>query len=184
MENGLRSLERDLAEHESRIATVYGLLEERDRQIAELGSETVRRGEWALGLNQQLKLAQAQLTQMNSSNSWRITFPLREVRRWISTPKQQAKRYFRVSLRLAKRMYQSLPLSYQTKTAHRNALAKYLPKILLESGSHSATIPVLNLPIMKRAILEKFANPADFAKTIEIPTSQHPQVSIIIPDLR
>ena len=84
-------------------------------------------------------------------------------------------------MRLAKRIYQSLPLSYQTKAAHRNALAKYFPTLLLVSGSHSATIPVLTLPLRKRGRPGKIVNLVDFAKSLEMPTSQSPLVSVVIP---
>ena len=81
---------------------------------------------------------------MVSSTSWRISLPLREAKRFLTfSPEQQAKRYLRGSLRLARRLYQALPLSCQTKEAHRDALAKYLPRLLLVSGSHPATIPGL-----------------------------------------
>lgn len=176
-----QTLDRVVAQRDGQIANLNQAVVERDGQIANLSDETVRLGEWALRLDGELKEERAWLLRITQSNSWRITLLLREMRRWLTAPKQQAKRYARGGLCLAKRVYQSLPLSYQAKAAHRNAFAKYFPKLLLVSGSHSATIPVLTLPVMKQAMPEQFANPADFAKTIEIRTSQSPLVSIVIP---
>lgn len=63
-------------------------LAERDGQIAEL--------------TQQLKEVQAQIAQITSSNSWRITLPLREAKRWLTSPSEQAKRYLRGVAKLGK----------------------------------------------------------------------------------
>lgn len=151
-------------------------------QISELRAGIVSREEWALKLDQHLKIAQAQYAQMASSTSWRISLPLRETKRFlIYSPEQQAKRYARGSLRLARRLYQALPLSCQTKEAHRNALAKYLPGLLLVSVSYPATSPELAPPVTEQAAPEKIVNPVDFAKTIEIPVWESPLVSVIIP---
>lgn len=177
----IASLNQAEAERDRQIVDLNHAVAERDGSIINLTDETVRRGEWALRLDAELKEARARLLAITQSNSWLITLPLREARRWISTPKQQAKKYVKGGLRWIKHSYQSLPLSYQTKAAHRNAFAKSFPKLLLVSGSHPATIPVLTPPVIKRAVPEQFANPADFAKTIEISTSHHPLVSVIIP---
>jgi len=151
-EGQLAGLNLALVERDLQIANLNQAVNKRDGQITNLTDETVRRGEWALGLERQLKDAQAKIVQITSSNSWKIMLPLREARRWVSAPKQQAKRYAREGLRLVKRIYQSLPLSYQTNTTHRNIIAKYFYKLLLVSRSHSATIPVPILPVIKQAV--------------------------------
>jgi GT2 family glycosyltransferase/glycosyltransferase involved in cell wall biosynthesis len=161
--------------------TLDEIVTERDGRISSLSDEILRRGEWALRLDEELKEARTKLLAVTGSNSWRLTLPLREARRWVSSPMQQAENYTRASLRLAKRIYQSLPLSHRTKAAHRNFIAKTFPKMLLVSGSHPATIPVLTLPLWKRAMSEKINNPVDFAKAIEMPNSQSPLVSVVIP---
>ena len=177
----LNSLNQAMSERDGQISSLNQAVTERDGQISSLTDETVRRGEWALRLDSELMSERAKLNVITSSNSWLLTKPVRETRRWLTAPNQQAKRYLKGGLRLAKRIYQSLPLSYKTKTAHRNALAKYFPKLLLVSGSHLATIPILALPAITQAIPEKFPNHADFARTIDIPTSENPLVSVIIP---
>ena len=178
----IASLNQAMVQRDRQICSLNQAAVERDRHIAELRSEIVSREELVLEQDQQLKIAQALYAQMASSTSWRISLPLREAKRFfIFSPEQQAKRYIRGSLRLARRMYQALPLSCQTKEAHRNALAKYLPRLLLVSGSHPATIPYLVLPDTEQAVPEHIANPVDFAKSIEIPISENPLVSVIIP---
>lgn len=157
-------LAQETSERAEDIVGLNQAVVERDGQIANLTDETVRSGEWALRLDTELKEVRARLNTIIESNSWRLTLPLREMRRWIYSPRQQINRYTSDALHQAKRIYQSLPLSYQTKAAHRNALAKYFPKLLLVSGSHSATIPKLALPIMKQATPELFATSTDFAK--------------------
>lgn len=149
-------------EHDGQVDALNQVIVERDGEIVELN-------ECALKLEGELKEGRARLLEITQSNSWRITLPLREMRRWHTAPKQQAKQYLNGILCLTKRKYQSLPLSHQTKAAHRNALAKHYPRLLLLTGSPLATIP------------KQFPNPVNFAKTIEIPASQNPLVSVLIP---
>jgi len=120
------------------IADLTQTVSTRDVQIVNLEDEVVKRGEWALRLDAELKEERARLLGLTQTNSWRLTLPLREVRRWISSPKQQTQKYVKGYLCLVERIYQSLPLSCQTKSAH-------------------------------------------FAKSIKIPVSHNPLVSVIIP---
>ena len=156
-------------------------LAEREAMIKNLTDETVRRGEWALGLDTELKEERARLKAIRSSNFWKMTLPLRELHRWIFTPKQQIKRYVVWGLRLTKRSYQALPLNYKTKVAHRQRLAKYLPRLLLASGSHTSTISLLALPEAKSVVQKQFEDRFKFAKSIDVPVSKKPLVSVIIP---
>jgi GT2 family glycosyltransferase len=157
----------ELKEERARLLTVT---QSNSWKITNLTDEVVARGEWALQIDRELQEERSRFLKITQSNSWRVTWPLREVRRWISTPRHQTKRYLKVSLRTAKRVYQRLPLSYKTKASHRNALSKYFPTVLLASGSPSETIP-LNLP----------TDPVNFARTIKIPTTENPLVSVVIP---
>ena len=183
----IANLDQLVSEREGQITSLDQLVSERDGQIASLSDEKARRGQWGLRLDEELKEERAKLQVITQSNSWRLTLPLREARRWILSPRQQSKRYVRGALRISKRIYQALPLSYKTKAAHRNLLGKYLPQILLESGSHSTTIPISNLPILitGRATMggasgQALTSTAN-ANSITIPTSQNPCVSVIIP---
>jgi GT2 family glycosyltransferase/SAM-dependent methyltransferase/glycosyltransferase involved in cell wall biosynthesis len=127
-------------------------------------------------LSQSLTERNGEIAQIISSTSWRVTVPVREAKRWLLTPKLQVQRYLMKGLPLLKKWYQALPLSYQTKETHRNVLAKYFPKLLLFSSSLSPSFPALVLPVMKQ-----IDNLTDFAKTLVIPASQNPIVSVIIP---
>ena len=174
----------------SRTEEVEGLRNmgfERDSQISSLNDETVRRGEWALGLDAELKVERAKLLAVTGSNSWRLTRPLREARRWVSSPLQQVQRYTKESLRLAKRMYQSLPLSLQTKARHRQLIAKTFPRLLQVSGSHATTIPAFNVPVLVKSqeLVSGHSLPvathSQRVASLTFPLSDSPLVSIIIP---
>ena len=169
-------VERDKQLHE-RGRELY----ERGRELSNLSDEVVKRGRWALLLEGELKEERGIRLLMAQSNSWRITLPLREAKRWFSNPKQQGKKYVKGGLRLIKHCYQLLPLSHQTKAVHRKFLAKYFSKILLASGSHSASVQSLAIPVLKRAVREKIVDPVNYAKSLDIPTSQSPAVSVIVP---
>ena len=181
------SLNHAVLERDGQIGSLIHAVTERDNQVAILTDETVRRGSWGLLLDAKLKEEQVKLLTMTRSNSWRLTRPLREIRRWISSPTQQASRYIKGALRLAKRMYQSLPLSFQTKAKHRQLVAKAFPQILRISGSHPATIPILSVPcstISKNPVHEAIETIDAFSTrtvSLVIPTSENPLVSVIIP---
>lgn len=170
----VKSLDSLMIERDKKIANLEQFIAVQKGELTELNKENVSCVQWALS-------QEDALTKITSSISWRITLPFREGFRWLTTPKRQARRYFRGGVRLSKRMYQALPMSYKTKAAHRNALAKYFPRLLLVSGSHATTIPGQVLPIIKQAILLKIDNPVDFAKTVKISSSNAPRVSVIIP---
>ena len=168
-------LHQEIAAHHATIARLQ-------QQCAELDNETVQRGKWALRLDAELQQASAELQALTQTNSWRVTKPLREARRWVSTPRTQAKRYVKGGLRVAKSMYQALPLSHKTKAAHRQLLSRMLPRVLLASGSHASTIPAQALPAA--LVASDIPAPEDLkqaAAAIELPLSAQPTVSVIIP---
>ena len=181
------SLNHALTEGNSQITSLAQTVSERDSQISSLNDETVRRGEWALGLDAELKVERAKLLAVTGSNSWRLTRPLREARRWVSSPLQQVQRYTKESLRLAKRMYQSLPLSLQTKARHRQLIAKTFPRLLQVSGSHATTIPAFNVPVLVKSqeLVSGHSLPvathSQRVASLTFPLSDSPLVSIIIP---
>ncbi len=183
----IAGLSQAVTERDGQISSLNQAVAERDGQIAGLTDETVRRGEWALGLDAELRGARAKLIALTSSNSWRLTLPLRETRRWVSSPAQQAKRYTKAALGLAKRLYQFLPLSYQIKAKHRQILAKHFPRLLKATGAPAATIPVFavshlspqQVPVAN--FTEVATDVATLAASLIIPASTRPEVSVIIP---
>ncbi|WP_051293598.1 glycosyltransferase [Pseudoduganella violaceinigra] len=167
-----------LHEIELRNAAIFRL----ERRCQELDAEAVRRGQWAQRLEGELQQASSDMLAITQTNSWRLTKPLREARRWVSMPRIQGKRYAKGGLRVAKRLYQALPLSHQTKAAHRQLLARVMPRVLLATGSHSSTIPAQALPSALVATpVPGAAEMAQYAAAIALPLAPQPQVSVIIP---
>jgi O-antigen biosynthesis protein len=106
------NLNRAVAEQYEQIDKLNQTIVERDAQIVSLTEETVRRGEWALDLDSQLQDANATITGILSSTSWRLTLPLREAHIWMSNPKQQTKRYLKKIIHL---LYRVVPFSESAK---------------------------------------------------------------------
>jgi hypothetical protein len=73
------SLNHVLAERVSEIDRLHRAIRERDVHIS--------------GLTESLAERDALIAQFWSSTSWRVTLPLREIRRWTKAPRRQAKRY-------------------------------------------------------------------------------------------
>jgi GT2 family glycosyltransferase len=164
----ISTLSLTVKEQEGEIEGLTLTITERDDQIAFLTDETVRRGQWALGLDAELKEARAMIQRIITSNSWQITKPLREARRWISLPAWQSKRYAGAGLRFAKRAYKTLPFSPKMRKAHTSLILRYAPQLLLASSNPAQTLPIIS----------------DEQLGVAVPplaTSEQPIVSIIIP---
>jgi GT2 family glycosyltransferase/ubiquinone/menaquinone biosynthesis C-methylase UbiE len=174
-------LETELKEERTRLQGFIETLAEREAAIMELTDETVRRGEWALGLKAELKEERDRIKFIRRSKSWQITLPFRELHRWFFTPKEQVERYLLAAARFAKQNYQALPLNQQVKIAHRHRLSMHWPRLLLASGSHRSTIPALALSEVNLPEQKQIEDSVIFAKTINVPISKKPLVSVIIP---
>jgi O-antigen biosynthesis protein len=182
----IAGLNQAVAECNGQIVSLNQAVAERDRQIADLTEETVRRGEWALRLDAELKNTQTQLQGITHSKSWRLTLPLREAKQWVTSPKQQAKRYAKWGLRKAKRIFLSLPLSYTTKANIRNWIAQYCPIIIRESRNPGNDYSALRTPPSKATKKNGEISKQDTHTSFtSIPTSDpesgNPLVSVIIP---
>jgi GT2 family glycosyltransferase/glycosyltransferase involved in cell wall biosynthesis/SAM-dependent methyltransferase len=183
----IAGLSQALSERDSQITGLSQAVSERDGQIISLTDEAVRRGVWALGLDAELREERAKVAALTMSLSWRITAPLREARRWIASPSVQAKRHIKAALLFAQRTYQSLPLSSQTKAKHHRWIAKVAPRILLATGAHPSTIPVLNIPqpstgkVTIQAKSPAIESQHIRAASISITKSDNPLVTVIIP---
>lgn len=189
----IASLEENNSEYRREIAELERTVTELNAQIVSLEQETVRRGEWALGLKAELAEERENLDSIINSHSWRLTVPLREVRHWISTPKHQSGRYLKKSLNTAKRIYQGLPIEAEKTENHRNFLAKFAPKLLVatktrldgsEPGEMSSEI-ILEAENLNHSagevILKTPSEQIRLAKNIKLKTSDEPLVSVIIP---
>jgi len=172
-------LNQSIAIRDGQIDHLKQFVAERETEIMELNEETVRRGKWALGLEQQLKDARLQIVHFTSSNSWRITFPLREAKQWLVNPSTQIKRYLRGLGLLGKRIYLSLPLSQSTKDNHKLFFSRYLSWNL-----HPTVDPILSIPRvpkLKAPIERPLKDLLASAEGIRLPNLLKPIVSIVIP---
>lgn len=175
---------------------------ELNRKIITLNDEIFQRGEWGLRLdaelNEEQKISNELRNQLNAvaeSNSWRLTLPFRETRLWLTQPKQQSKRYAKKSLKLSKRLYQSQFENAQMRESHRQMIAKIAPRLLnitntrfdgrdkLPIDHETIVKSTLNIPQTPEAnlVLDVNTSPIEKAKSIQIPTSDNPLVSVIIP---
>jgi GT2 family glycosyltransferase/SAM-dependent methyltransferase len=92
----------------ARDASIIGL----NASIIGLTDETVKRGEWALRLDAELKEEHARLLDIMHSNSWQLTLPLRKARIWISNLMQETKRCLK---KIIHGLYRLLPFSESAK---------------------------------------------------------------------
>ena len=169
------SLQAQLDVRHAEIEQLNTLNAQRDQKIAELDFETIKRGEWALGLIRDLNCKQEELNQIVGSNSWFITKPLREIRRWIFTPIRQVKRYLSLFLALLKRGYQRLPFSFVTRNRHKALVGKVFPWVLRLSSTS-------NNYIYSRSTKTALAlDSRDLGIDFSLPTSPDPIVSVVIP---
>nr|VFK79275.1 MAG: Glycosyltransferase, GT2 family [Candidatus Kentron sp. SD] len=157
--------------------------DERDAQIANLTDDLLQKEEYTFRLYAELEEERAKLQVLTKSNSWRLTKLLHETHGWITQPKQQTQRYIKASLRIARKGYQSLPFSIQTKEKHHRILSRFFPRLLSLSDSHIAT--VLPLSVAATQFPQVADNPTqygkNFATTISFPIHKNPLVSVIIP---
>jgi GT2 family glycosyltransferase/SAM-dependent methyltransferase/glycosyltransferase involved in cell wall biosynthesis len=166
------------------------VIAERNDQLVRLTKDNMVAADHLLKVQAELNANRAELAAIRQSVaairqsvSWKIMFLWREMTRWIVSPREQAVRYGRISLKLVKFAYQSLPISHKTKAMHRHIIAKYFPKILLGSGSPTTTIPVFRIPDIcaKREYFEAGALPEVCAASITLPVFENPVVSVLIP---
>jgi len=150
----IASLNQAVTDRDGQIASLNQAVTDRDGQIASFTDETVRRSEWALRLDVELKETQAKLAAITQSNSWRLTKPLRETRRRMT----------------------------QTKARHRSLVSGLFSKLLVMSSSLE-TIPALSVPVnhLPAPELDPDKIQLNGSVAIALPTSTSPFVSVIIP---
>lgn len=162
---------QDVAERDAQISNLNQAVSERDDRITNLTDENAHRSEWALRLDAELKAATAALHVITHSKSWRLTLPLREAMRWVSWPKQQAKRYVSGGLRVAKRVYHH--------TVSRGGLLKKYPfdevPLRDEHSGYSSLMKESVTPDPVAVREETLKNQLSF------PIVNEPLVSVVIP---
>ncbi|MCC7645222.1 MULTISPECIES: glycosyltransferase [unclassified Janthinobacterium] len=171
----------DAALSQSRDQAILDLrheLENCHQHISSLIDETVRRGEWGLRLDAEIKEARDALKYIVNTNSWRLTRPLREARRWVSAPVMQGKRYIKGAVQLAKRGYTRLPISVSTRIQHRFLLQKHLPRLFRMAADQTIGVSVEHVSTAATIEAHDFDT---IARSIQLPVFDAPLVSVIIP---
>lgn len=175
----LRSSDASLAHsRDQAILDLKHELEYCHQHISSLIEETVRRGEWGQRLDAEVKDARDALKQIVNTNSWRMTKPLREARRWVSAPVIQGKRYIKGAVQLAKRGYTRLPISVSTRIQHRFLLQKHLPRLFRIAADQTIGVSVEHVSTAATIEAHDFDT---VARSIELPVFDAPLVSVIIP---
>ena len=175
----LRSSDASLAHsRDQAILDLKHELEYCHQHISSLIEETVRRGEWGQRLDAEVKEARDALRQIVNTNSWRLTKPLREARRWVSAPVIQGKRYIKGAVQLAKRGYTRLPISVSTRIQHRFLLQKHLPRLFRIAADQTIGVSVEHVSTAATIEAHDFDT---VARNIELPVFDAPLVSVIIP---
>lgn len=175
----LRSSDASLAHsRDQAILDLKHELEYCHQHISSLIEETVRRGEWGQRLDAEVKEARDALKQIVNTNSWRMTKPLREARRWVSAPVIQGKRYIKGAVQLAKRGYTRLPISVSTRIQHRFLLQKHLPRLFRIAADQTIGVSVEHVSTAATIEAHDFDT---VARSVELPVFDAPLVSVIIP---
>ena len=121
------SLNQAVTERDGQIANLNQTVTERDEQIANLNQTVTERDEQIASFNQALQDARSSLGKLLLSNSWRITKPLRFVRR-ISVSKSYVILRAKAS-NVSRDLWYSLPLSFSAKRKFKDAMFSALPWI-------------------------------------------------------
>jgi len=198
--NQIADLQQAASGHRARISQLSKELERGGSQIKSLEHDLSHRSRHLARMENEYREQVLQYTKVVQSNSWWITRPLREMRRWVTDPARPiayAKTIFPTGCRW---LYDKLPLSLATRMKHRRFLASRFPGLLLASGSPATTIPGLVRTAVVPAIPPLLLSPrspsqtlADACRSAEagtpitqwprivLPSTALPIVSIVIP---
>ena len=185
----VQSWRRLLADRDASVARLEQRVSESERRIldlqqsGELGKklqiEVAAQRSLALRRDAELAQARSELQQVLATNSWRLTLPLREARRWIQTPKSQFLRYGRYFAAIASWSYRQLPFSDDTRASHRNLVERYLPFV---HGKPAVRFPV-RLPGLAPSRTKRIGRAAlaEYAARMAFDRPGSPVVSVVIP---
>lgn len=133
---------------------------------------------WAQDLEKQLADAREQLAAIAASRSWKATLPFRELKRWVSRPGEQSGKYLHQLGLLGRRVYDCLPLSFETRMRHRGMIAKVAPSLLRAPDiGHGSPSPSRDWAAEIYAV----DNAQAFAGSLDLTLPDQPVVSVIIP---
>jgi GT2 family glycosyltransferase len=88
-----------LKEKEHQIVSMNRVAEELRTRLELLTKDNLANSERVKALSRQLNDAKIQIEQITSGNSWKLTRPFRQIRRWVKNPEAQIQRYTHVKKR-------------------------------------------------------------------------------------
>ena len=197
-------LEAEHIRHDERERLLQAELDALRTDYQVLSADNVGRGEWAVSLQAELEALrgsyqqlsaensrrgeqayalQAQIREIRDSTSWRLTFPLRLVGGFLKGDDYRWLRLHSLLSKLTRAVYRRLPLAHHRKAALKSYAYRYLPTVARKVlFTHSwrpmdAVRPDLQVAV---SLPQENLSPADLAKIV-IPSSETPEVSIVIP---
>jgi GT2 family glycosyltransferase len=198
--NTIAALKEAASGHHARISQLSKELERGGAQIKSLENDLSHRSRHLARLENEYREQVLQYTKVAQSNSWWITRPLREMRRWVTDPTRPIAYAKTIVPTGCRWLYDKLPLSLATRMKHRRLLASRFPRLLLASGSPATTIPGLVRTAVVPATPPLLLSPRSPSQTltdacrsreavapitqwprIELPSTALPIVSIVIP---
>jgi GT2 family glycosyltransferase/glycosyltransferase involved in cell wall biosynthesis len=129
------SLEQELTERTKWALSLEQDLTERTKWAQTLEQDLTERTKWSQSLEQELLTEQTKYSAIISSNSWRLSLPLREAKRWVTCPKQQSARYIKLILAPVKKVYHKSSLC-------KGRLAKTIKILTSKKPLVSVIIPI------------------------------------------
>ena len=159
----LEALERTVERRERRIDYLDRIVAERDRELGELRRALAGREE--------------EIARVLSSNSWKITRPMRDARRWLAHRRVRRPRPLHAAVALGRWVYRRLPIGVRARFALRLLLTRYAPWVLRAANGLPVTTPSLPSPLAAYSRAPSRVAPGD----VVLPRSACPVVSIVVP---
>ena len=139
----IASLQQAASGHHARIGQLSRDLEQSETQIHLLKQDLGHRARYLARVENEYREQMLRYSHVIQSNSWWVTTPLREMRRWLTDPNRLIAGIKTMIPTSCRWLYDKLPLSLATRMKHRRFLASRFPRLLLASGSPATTIPGL-----------------------------------------
>ena len=139
----IASLRQAASGQDARVAELTQHLEQAAAQIRSLEQDIAHRARNLARLETDYREQTSRYKRVVQSNSWRLTAPIREVRRWITDPRRQFENAKTALCTGCRRLYDMLPISLATRMKHRRFLSSRFPRLLQASGSPAVSIPGL-----------------------------------------
>lgn len=200
-----RELREKVSELDATVAALDSQVSELDATVAAMDSqrralelsleglteETVRRGAWALGLDVELQAARKTVDQLRGSTSWRVTYPLRAIKRGAMGVLAciPARGTVLDPWAVLRRTYHALPVTSETRErikalfyAHCPTVCASLPSYRLWAAQQRSLARLALFPpgptnLPAAVVTEHQLTPL----SIELPEFRNPMVSVVIP---